>query len=210
DLSNDRYQWFKEKILAAVEDHDINFFATGHEHSLAFYEKDKKKDDKEGRNYFILSGAGSKSSYARKGKGATFVYSHKGFAKLASYKNGSVEVEYWVPDPQAKKGKLVYAKQLIPSETSAKRKKRKSLTHSPPIKSVTDSVISVAAGPGYEASGFKQLLWGKHYREAWKTKVDVPLIHFNHSKKGYRALGVTGGEQTVTIIAEDAKGKKYV
>jgi hypothetical protein len=210
DLANNRFQWFKEKLLKAVEDHDVNFFASGHEHSLAFYEKDKKKDFKEGRNYFILSGAGSKSSYARKGKGANFVYSHKGFAKLVSYENGSVAVEYWVPEPQTKKGRLVYSKQLIPPKKSVKKKKRKSLSHSPLTNSVTDSMITVAAGPEYEASEFKQLLWGKHYREAWNTKINVPLIHFNNSKQGYRVLGITGGEQTVTIIAEDAKGKKYV
>src|SRR5699024_10159095 len=48
DLSNDDYEWFKHQILEAVEDHEINFFAAGHEHSLSFYKKDKKKKIKEG------------------------------------------------------------------------------------------------------------------------------------------------------------------
>lgn len=210
DLSNDRYQWFKEKLLKAVADHDINFFASGHEHSLSFYEKDKKKDFKEGRNYFILSGSGSKSSYAREGEGAKFVYAHKGFAKLISYKNGSVAIEFWVPDPQTKKGRLVYSEQLIAPDQSANPQKEKALSQSSVHKTVIDSVVTIAAGAQYEASEFKQLLWGEHYREAWTTKINVPIIHFNNSKEGYKVLGVTGGEQTVTIIAEDASGKKYV
>src|SRR5699024_132150 len=119
DISNDHYEWFKHQILQAVEDHEINFFASGHEHSLGFYQKDKMVDVIDGRNYFIVSGSGSKRSYARAGDAAQFVYSHKGFAKLVSYEDGSVAVEFWIPDKQSKRGKLVYRQQLITPETNA-------------------------------------------------------------------------------------------
>ena len=209
DLNNDNYEWFKRQILEAVEDHENNFFAAGHEHSLSFYEKEKKKRIKEGTNYFIVSGSGSKHSYARAGSGAEFVYSHKGFAKLISYKDGSVAVEFWVPDEHSKQGKLVYRKILIAPETneSTKENTARRKKESPGLQ---DSLVTVAAGPDYKAGSFKQFLLGHHYRKAWATKIDVPVLRLDDGEGGWQVLAKTGGMQTVTLITENPEGIKYV
>src|SRR5699024_5537921 len=207
DQLNEGYQEFKRKLLQVTEDKEHVFFAAGHEHSLAFYEKDKANIAKEGQDFFILSGAGSKKSYARKDYGAEFVYSHKGFAKLVSYTDGSVAVEYWVPDDGGKKGRLVYHNQLLqPSVVSDSTKS----SEGPTQQTAQPDSVTIAAGPGYAADGFKRFFWGDHYRDAWTQKVRAPVLNLKTEKGGLNIIAKTGGVQTVTIIAEDSSGRKYV
>jgi hypothetical protein len=209
DVSNQRYKLFKKEILEAIEDHEVNFLAAGHEHNLSFYEKDKENRSKEGTNYFVVSGSGSKRSYARRGYGAEFVYSQKGFAKLISYQDGSVAVEFWVPDAQHKEGKRVYARQLV-APTSAGTTSKQSVEQEDADKSPRDTVATVAAGPNYKAGSFKRFMWGDHYRDAWTTKIAAPVIDLEKEKGGLNVLARTGGVQTITIIAEDSTGSRYV
>lgn len=208
DLPHDHYQYFKSELLEAVEGHEINFLVSGHEHTLSFYAKDKKDEAEEGKNYFIVSGAGSKKAYARQGYGADFVYSHKGFAKLVAYADGSIGVEFWVPDLQKKKGRLVYARQLVSPEDEDKpaktRESQSGTTAAPP-----DSA-EVIASPIYKAGSFKRFMLGDHYRDAWATEVEVPVLNFEQEKGGLEVLAKTGGVQTVTIIVRDSTGQRYV
>ena len=206
DMGNAGYAEFKRQLLQATEDKEHVFFASGHEHSLSFYQKDKANIAKEGQDFFILSGSGSKKSYARKGYGADFVYSQKGFAKLVSYTDGSVAVEFWVAG-DSKKGRLVYRKQLL--QPSKILDSPKSTEESRQSAGQADSV-NIAAGPGYEAGGFKRFIWGDHYRDAWTTQVQAPVLDLDTEKGGLNILKKTGGVQTVTIIAEDSTGRKYV
>src|SRR5699024_3585351 len=194
DQLNKGYQEFKRKLLQVTEDKEHVFFAAGHEHSLAFYEKDKANIAKEGQDFFILSGAGSKKSYARKDYGAEFVYSHKGFAKLVSYTDGSVAVEYWVPDDESERGRLVYHNQLLqPSVVSESTKSNEEPTQ----QAAQPDSVTIAAGPGYAADGFKRFFWGDHYRDAWTQEVQAPVLNLKTEKGGLNIIAKTGGVQTV-------------
>ncbi|MCW9708999.1 metallophosphoesterase [Fodinibius salsisoli] len=209
DVSNKRYRLFKKEILEAIEDHEVNFLASGHEHNLSFYTKEKENIAKEGTNYFIVSGSGSKRSYARRGFGAQFVYSQKGFTKLVSYVDGSVDIEFWIPDEQEKEGKLVYSRQLVASSKPAGTANHSS--HENQQSHIQRDIMGTTApGPGYKAGGFKRFMWGDHYRDAWTTPIDVPVLDLEKEKGGLNILAKTGGVQTITIIAEDSTGRKYV
>src|SRR5699024_407731 len=131
--------------------------------------------------------------YARKDYGAEFVYSHKGFAKLVSYTDGSVAVEYWVPDDGSKKGRLVYHNQLLqPSVVSES-------SEGPTQQAAQPDSVTIAAGPGYAAGGFKRFFWGDHYRDVWTQKVRAPVLNLKTEKGGLNFIAKTGGVQTVTI-----------
>ena len=200
------YQEFKRELLEATEDKEHVFFASGHEHSLSFYKEDKANTAKEGQDFFILSGSGSKKSYARKGYGAEFVYAHKGFAKLNSYTDGSVAIEFWTAEEGNRGGRLVYRKQLLePDAVGAALQKGSS-----EVEEVRSDSVTIAAGPQYKAGGFKRFIWGDHYRAAWTQKVDAPVLDLETEKGGLNIIAKTGGVQTVTLIAEDPEGRKYV
>ncbi len=209
DINHQQYQEFIYQVREAVEDIDNVFFAAGHEHSLSFYEKEKTDADKEGTDFFITSGSGSKKSYARTGYGAEFVYSQNGFAKLISYKDGSVSVEFWVPDKQNKQGKLVYYKELIAPEAERTVEKQIAMRRDN-YAGTEDTVKKVQAGPNYAAGSFHRFIWGDHYRDTWTTEVDVPVFDMDTKKGGLKVLEVTGGEQTITIIVEDSSGTRHV
>lgn len=70
--------------------------------------------------------------------------------------------------------------------------------------------VEIAAGPGYEAGPFKRFIWGDHYRDAWTTKINIPVMQFNPKKGDLDILNITGGVQTVTIIAQDSTGQRFV
>lgn len=209
DIGHDRYQEFKRELLEAVEDKENVFFASGHEHSLGFYQAEKINENKEGVNHFILSGSGSKKSYARTGYGAEFVYSQKGFAKLVSYENGKVDVEFWVADDEQKQGKLVYVKEIIEAKPEidpiTQLQQRMQKAEGP-----QDTATTVEAGPEYKAGPTHRYVWGDHYRDAWTTKIDVPVLDFNTMKGGLEVLAKTGGEQSITIIVQDSSQQRYV
>lgn len=211
DIPHVQYQAFKKEILEAAENVENVFFAAGHEHSLSFYEKEKPAVNKEGQDFFILSGSGSKVSYSRGRNGAEFVHSHRGFAKLLSYKDGSVAVEFWIPDNGKAEGKLVYRKQLVePTIPQDQEKEEGGSGKKRETAGIRKDTVSVAAGPLYRAGNFKRFFWGDHYRDAWTTRVDVPILDFETERGGLDILARTGGVQTVTIIAEDSTGSRYV
>jgi len=104
DMPHKIYRDYIKKMLEVLKTHDNLIYANGHEHILQYFKKDN--------NHFITSGAGSKKSYARRGKAANFTYSQKGFAKLIYLKDGKVFLEFWTPDGDGAEGTVVY-RQLV-------------------------------------------------------------------------------------------------
>jgi len=89
DFGGSMNKTYRQQVLDAVNDHPNVITAAGHDHNLQFF-------DEEGAHH-IVSGSGSKTSKARKGKEAGFVYSNKGFSIIKFYNNGSVWAEYVTP-----------------------------------------------------------------------------------------------------------------
>jgi hypothetical protein len=68
---------------------------------------------------------------------------------------------------------------------------------------------TVVAGKEYQASGFKQLFLGKHYRKEWTTPVRVKVLNLD-TLGGLTPTEQGGGRQTKTLRLKSAKGKEYV
>jgi len=89
DTPHKRYRQYRRVVLDASKNNKDMVYAAGHEHSLQLFQKHDK--------HFIVSGAGSKSSWVRKGKGAAFAHITKGFSKLDIYDNGEMWVTFIAP-----------------------------------------------------------------------------------------------------------------
>lgn len=209
DIEHQRYEEFAREILEAVEDRENIFFASGHEHSLGFYQYEKKEENGEGTHHFVLSGSGSKTTYARTGYGAEFVYSEKGFAKIVSYTDGSVTVEYWTPHAEQPEGELVYFNEIIAPEAERTLQEQISYRRKQ-YAGAEDSVRTLQADPQLAAGPLHRVVWGDHYRDAWTAEVEVPVFNMDTKKGGLEVLEVTGGEQTATIIVQDSSKNRYV
>lgn len=94
DMSGSKNKIYRQQILDAVSDHPNVITAAGHDHNLQYF-------NQVGAHH-VVSGSGSKTSKARKGKKAGFAYSGKGFVIIKFYDNGSVWAEFLTPkDPYA-------------------------------------------------------------------------------------------------------------
>ncbi len=100
DTPHKRYKQYRNVVLEATEKNKDLVYAAGHEHSLQFFQKHSK--------HFIVSGAGSKSSWVRKGKGAAFNHISKGFSRLDVYENGEMWVTYFEPTGDGTEGTIVF------------------------------------------------------------------------------------------------------
>ncbi len=69
--------------------------------------------------------------------------------------------------------------------------------------------VTVAANTLYEASAFKELIQGEHYREAWSTPVTVPIVFLDTLKGGLKVVEEGGGMQTHSLELEDSLGIRY-
>jgi hypothetical protein len=74
DMASPRYSRFRERLLDLMEEFPGLTYASGHEHNLQWIHRDLINH--------LISGAGSKCYYVRKGKGTLFAGQKKGFFRL--------------------------------------------------------------------------------------------------------------------------------
>ncbi|MDZ7720516.1 MAG: metallophosphoesterase [Balneolaceae bacterium] len=186
DIPNKTYQRYKNDLLKATSEAKTRVFASGHEHSLAFFDK--------GDHFAIVSGSGSKKSPAKDGEGADFVYSEYGFSKLISFKNGDLAVEFWVLSDENPAGKRVFSKRISDREYNVDDEPDYDVSND------TSAIETrkIAPGPGYEAGAVKRAIWGDHYRDVWTTPVEMQAVNLNE----YDILSIGGGQQSVSIVVE--------
>lgn len=107
DIPNRHYQQLKEGILHAARNNEFVIFASGHDHSLQYFD--------EGNQHFIISGAGSKLDFAKAGGKAAMVHSAMGYAVLHFYENETVWLDFVVVDKDRQNGEVFFSTQLLPN-----------------------------------------------------------------------------------------------
>lgn len=196
DIANPNYQQMKKAMLAMLKDKKNVVFAAGHEHSLQFH-KYKQLNH-------IVSGSSTKSSFVSKGNDASFVHRAKGFAKINYYKNGESWVEFWEPEEDGSKGKVVFRTPLgalNPEEAKQIPEKE--------IIDYSDSTVTAVAGTEYKSSALWQVFMGKHYRKEWITPVEVPYLDINSEAGGLTPYKKGGGKQTLSMRFKGADNHEY-
>jgi hypothetical protein len=73
-----------------------------------------------------------------------------------------------------------------------------------------EKTVTVRAAEIYAAKDLKKFFLGKHYREAWITPIEVPVIDLSTEKGGLTVVQKGGGMQTLSLRLEDPNGKQYV
>ncbi len=103
DIPNPKYQQMRKCLMEVFKSHSDIVHAAGHEHALQYFFKDSV--------HYVVSGSGSKETPVSKVDDA-FALSHHGFGQLKYFRNGSVWLEFYIPDGTTDTGTLVYKKQL--------------------------------------------------------------------------------------------------
>lgn len=88
DINHPQNKRLMEGIHEIFNDLDISAtFISGHEHGLQYFQ--------EGRHKYIVSGAGGKTDHIGRNNGATYARSMRGFARILTYENGELWLEFY-------------------------------------------------------------------------------------------------------------------
>ena len=192
DRFNEKYNELMRHLKVIAGDNRI-IFASGHEHTLQYIEHDSIHQ--------IVSGAGSKESFASLGYDGLFSYGGQGFAVLDVFKDGSSHVRYYGAD-RNDQPVMLYEKEIFGPR---KFKDISALgTHFP--KTVEASVYTVEET---ERTPLFESVWGKHYREVYGKKVSAPVALLDTLYGGLEVIRPGGGHQTVSLRLRDKSGKDY-
>ncbi len=192
DTQNKQYQSMVDRITAIASRWNRVVFASGHEHSLQYIEHDLIKQ--------IVSGSGSKKSYAKLGTDGEFAYPGYGFAIFDVFEDGSSWVQFYSADENDPK--LVFQKEVYKGETSYD------------LNSLPDEFPTEYTGSIYEEfdsdrTGFYESVWGQHYRDLYTRPITVPVLDIDTIFGGLQPMRLGGGMQTNSLRLEDGLGRQY-
>lgn len=194
DKQNKRYQSLADRIAALAQASKAPriIFASGHEHTLQYIENAGVRQ--------IVSGSGSKQSYASLSNDGLFSYGGKGFVRMDVMQDGSSWVQYYGFEDG--KHKLLYTKKAINELKSFN------------VDSLSEDFPAFAKANIYEdertdKSDVFEGLWGKKYRDLYGTKINAKVGILDSIKGGLQVVRAGGGHQTRSLRLKDAQGREY-
>lgn len=194
DLAHPLYKSYITKIDTLLSKHPHVIRVAGHEHTLQLI--------KENNQEYIVSGAGSKTSQVRHGKGTQHASEGTGFGVLDITRSGKITLRFYSSLAGNSK-EPIYTTDLrsfIAPDIVKPHEQKITLPDS----------MTVVAAPYYKAGSFKKWLLGKNYRQEWTTPIRVEVFDISKEKGGLKPTKRGGGMQSRSIRLEDAKGKEYV
>jgi calcineurin-like phosphoesterase family protein len=199
DLAYHPYKELKDGLMATVNKNGSFIFVAGHEHSLQYFAEEDQ--------HFIVSGAGSKRSPIRSGKGSEFTYGGEGISILNFYEDGTTWLEFWRPSEERAEGELIYKKKIKGTLPIKKIEKVEKFDEYEELK---DSVTFVLHDERHKKSGFHRFWFGDLYREEYMTPVKVPTFDVPQFRGGLKPIKRGGGYQTNSLRLLDSVGHQYV
>ena len=195
DLKHPEYANMVHDIEEVAKTHPNVIFAAGHEHNLQLI--------RDTGYYYIVSGAGSKTSRVNKSKKSLFVSEKTGFATLEISRNKNVRVSFYTVTDSVSKAfsenimnfsKLPEVKEALVEKEDAKFK----------------DTVNVAASEKYNnPSSLQRQMIGNNYREEWSSLVNMPVFYLNEAKGGFKITGLGGGKHSKSLKLEDSKGNEW-
>ncbi len=196
DLNNTLYIEFSQGISQIAKDLNIDvIFASGHDHSLQYFDNDNVKQ--------IVSGSGSKHSFSLAGGEADFSREARGFVKLLFYEDMEAWAEFYTVSENTSSAKLEFRVQI-------RKPKAGSVSVKNNYPSIVKKDTTVAANINFDAGRVKCFFLGDQYRNMWTTAVDAPLIDLERRFGGLTPVKKGGGMSSNSLRLEHEDGKQYI
>ena len=192
DAQNNRYKSLSNRLSTIAQGSERLIFVSGHEHSLQYIEHDSVHQ--------IVSGSGSKASYATLSNDGVFAYPGQGFAVLDIFKDGSSWVSFY--GNENNKPKLLFQKEIM--ETPVPYEYQDFPDSFP--ETYTTSIYKQA---DTEKSPVHETVWGERYRELYGTDVTLKVADLDTLYGGLEVVREGGGHQTVSLRVKDTLGREY-
>lgn len=201
DLKHPNYANMISQIENVAKPYKNIIFAAGHEHSLQLI--------KDSSYNYIVSGAGSKTTRAFKGKNSLFASSTTGFSVLEVSKNKNVRVTFYTVTDSIRNAfsKVIMNFSAVeePQSDSLNRQ-----VENPALVKYKDTITISASDKYITNSSMKKFFMGTNYRKEWATPVNMKVFHIQKEKGGFKIGALGGGKQTRSLELTDAEGKKWV
>lgn len=194
DMPHPKYRDLVDRVRTVADQYTNVIHVAGHDHGLQFIE--------ESDFHQIVSGAGSKDSYAKKGQYSLFAHAAQGF----------VVVDY-LADRRSRVTFYTYANDTISL----------AYTHVIPYRTLPPFVeqagsetvgrdsVQAQANTRYDDVGrLHRKLFGENYRKEWATAAVLPVLRLSELHGGLRPIKKGGGMQTVSLRLADPTGKEWV
>jgi len=198
DLAHPEYKAYRVAIMQLLKDQPDLIYVAGHEHNLQYRMINNF--------HHVVSGSGSKLTYAANLKDYEFTKEVPGFSKIDIYENGDVWLKFVMPDQENPDLTQYYSSKLFNKPASTKDIK----PHASEDVNYKDSLISIPASLKYEASKTTRFLMGENYRKEWAQPISPRFFDISKEKGGLEIIKRGGGEQTKSFRMEAADGKQYV
>ncbi|WP_026452275.1 metallophosphoesterase [Aequorivita capsosiphonis] len=193
DRYNELYNNLMLRLQKLAKNNQRLVFVSGHDHNLQYIEKDGF--------YQIVSGAGSKESYAATGKDGFFSTGAQGFAVLDVFEDGSSWVRYFVKGENFKPA-LIFQKEVIPAP------KNVDVSKYPEIFPQEYTVPIYKQDSIREALFFKTV-WGAKYKDAYSQPVKAQVASLDTLFGGLKVKYENKAADYNSLILIDKKGNRY-
>lgn len=194
DVAHANYKLFKKIALTHAKTAGEVIFASGHEHSLQYWEKEGQ--------HFIISGSGSKYSAAKDGSGALFAYGNYGYARLNYYEDGQVWVQYF-NTPEGGEKKMVFEWQVKKSRVERGAAPNADFSDEFTAEKQRTAPISQS---DFSRNKGGESFWGAHYRAAYADEMHVRDLDLD--AENLRVVKRGGGFQTNSLRLENQETKR--
>ncbi|WP_272974079.1 metallophosphoesterase [Croceibacter atlanticus] len=192
DRQNDKYKGLVKRLATLAQDNDRVIFASGHEHSLQYIINENIKQ--------IVSGSGSKASYAVLSNDGLFSHPGQGFVVLDVFKDGSS----WASFYGSEKGKPVL---LYQKEVHEAPKDFDVSTLPDTFNPVTKA--SVYRSEDTDRSDTYESIWGDRYRDVYGANIDVQTVNLDTLYGGMTVDRKGGGHQTRSLRLKTKDGRDF-
>ncbi|MES1215644.1 MAG: BamA/TamA family outer membrane protein [Bacteroidota bacterium] len=193
DLKHPLYKNMIKQIDHVYEGFPNLIHVAGHEHGLQLIK---------GKQVQIVSGAGAKNTFAKKGRNSLFADATQGFVTVDLLAGNETRITFYTYDGKVVTDAFAYTQPYKNIQYLIDSAKATTIN--------TDSFV-IQANARYANSGnWHKKIFGENYRKEWAAKTTVPVIRISEFKGGLTPIERGGGMQSVSLRLADKSGKEWV
>lgn len=190
DLRDPAYKHLIKEVSSIFDASPNVIYAAGHEHGLQFIKS---------RQTQIVSGAGAKENFTKKGKYSLYAAMQPGFVTVDELQNKNTLITYYSYNGKSLGKVFSYTHHYIPAKQSWEKD------------TLPSDSLTVRVHPSYDdKSKFHRSLFGEGYRKEWAAPTTLPVLRISKMMGGLSPTERGGGMQSLSLRLIDKNNKEYV
>ncbi len=193
DRYNELYNNLMTRLQELAKNNKRLVFVSGHDHNLQYIEKEGF--------YQIVSGAGSKESYAATGEDGFFSTGKEGFAVLDVFEDGSSWVRYFVKG-ESFEPELIFQKEVIPAPKDLDVSKYAEIFPQ-------EYTVPIYKQDSITEPLFFKTVWGAKYKNAYSQPVTAKVASLDTLFGGLHVIRQGNEGDYNSLLLADETGNQY-